>query len=194
MALASVAQAPYLSNVLARWVDSIKPASVAVLGCAGGNGFESLSPAMVQRVVGVDINPSYIDAANRRFGTRFKTVQFLAADVLSNECRFSPVEFVFAGLIVEYVDPKRFLHKIREFLNPGGKLGVILQKKSEGHADITPGPFRSLKRLEGWMTLVDPEEFKSMAAAAGYRLLSDRTETLATGKSFAEIFFAVDWS
>ena len=50
------------SEVLASAVRALAPGSVAVLGCAGGNGFEGLVSS-VQRLVGVDLNPAFVAAA-----------------------------------------------------------------------------------------------------------------------------------
>jgi len=53
MAWPGVGQAQLLSDVFARAIEQFSPQSVAVPGCAGGNGFERIPPS-VSRVVGVD--------------------------------------------------------------------------------------------------------------------------------------------
>ena len=37
------------------------PASVAILGIAGGNGLEHVDPSVTSRGVGLDLNPQYPD-------------------------------------------------------------------------------------------------------------------------------------
>src|SRR5688572_29600439 len=69
MALPSVGQAQLLGELLADAIHVHRPLSVAVLGCAGGNGFDCI-PANVERLVGVDINADYVAVARRRFGVR----------------------------------------------------------------------------------------------------------------------------
>src|SRR6186713_702946 len=54
MELPQVAQAELLAEQLAAAVRARSPDSVAVLGCAGGNGLDRLPAAL--RVVGVDVN------------------------------------------------------------------------------------------------------------------------------------------
>lgn len=66
MALPEVAQAAYLADTLERLVKDHAPQSVAVIGCAGGNGFDRLARTKVPRVVGADINPAYLAEAKRR--------------------------------------------------------------------------------------------------------------------------------
>ncbi|WP_049853198.1 hypothetical protein [Pantoea sp. RIT-PI-b] len=60
MALPDVGQADMLSGELETLLAEYSPKSVAIAGCAGGNGFDKVINAGVTRLVGVDINPEYI--------------------------------------------------------------------------------------------------------------------------------------
>lgn len=60
MSLPSVGQAQMLDAVFGQDLQAYAPESVAVLGCAGGNGFKRLIGSRVKRVVAVDINPLYL--------------------------------------------------------------------------------------------------------------------------------------
>jgi len=60
MALAEVAQAQLLAGFFGEALREYSPQSVAVIGCAGGNGFEKIDPGITKRVAGIDINPDYI--------------------------------------------------------------------------------------------------------------------------------------
>jgi hypothetical protein len=61
MALPAIGQSQLIADELDILVRTYAPSSVAILGCAGGNGFERLIDTSVSRVVGIDINPQYID-------------------------------------------------------------------------------------------------------------------------------------
>ena len=56
----AVAQLQPLSELFAGVLASSRPKSLAVFGCAAGNGFEHIDPSITERVVGVDINPAYL--------------------------------------------------------------------------------------------------------------------------------------
>ena len=58
--------ADQLEGLLARH----EPTSVALVGCAGGNGFVQAAEAGVSRLVRIDINPQYVADAQARFGDR----------------------------------------------------------------------------------------------------------------------------
>lgn len=51
-----VGQAQMLGRVFGRALQTFQPDSAAVLGAAGGNGFEHLVDSSVRRTVAVDIN------------------------------------------------------------------------------------------------------------------------------------------
>jgi len=101
MALPTVGQARLLSDVFASALSRYEPRSVAVLGCAGGNGFDRVSSKMTERVVGVDLNPDYVLNARTRFDHRIPLLELLVGDVQKDEFSFAPVELVFAGLLFE---------------------------------------------------------------------------------------------
>jgi hypothetical protein len=52
MALPGIEQAQLLSDIFAGVLAKFSPRSVAVIGCAGGNGFDRIPPA-ISRVVGL---------------------------------------------------------------------------------------------------------------------------------------------
>ena len=60
MALPEVAQTQALSKLMASALKEYTPASLAVIGCTTGNGFEHIDHTHTHRVVGVDINAAYL--------------------------------------------------------------------------------------------------------------------------------------
>src|SRR3989304_9695251 len=81
MNLPEVAQAKFLGDVFGDMLKRHSPRSVAILGCAGGNGFEHLFTAETTRVVGVDINPEYIEEARRRFKDPLPGLELFAGNI-----------------------------------------------------------------------------------------------------------------
>ncbi|MCO6439130.1 MAG: class I SAM-dependent methyltransferase [Phycisphaerae bacterium] len=169
MALPEVGQSTLLSGVFESVLRRFAPASVAVLGCAGGNGFEYIDPNVTRRIVGVDINPDYIAHTQSRFGARLPGLELYALNVQVDAWPIAPVELVFAGLLFEYVEPREVLDRIRVMLRPGGVLVTVLQLPNDDIPEVTPSPFKSLEALDSIMRLVPPEALKQMAEQLGYR-------------------------
>ncbi len=64
---AEVRQLGALSDLFAHALALCRPATVAVLGIAGGNGLEHIDGRVTRRVVGLDVNPVYLGAVRERY-------------------------------------------------------------------------------------------------------------------------------
>jgi len=189
MALPEIAQAQMLADELAAAVRRLGPSSVAIIGCSGGNGFERLLGTTLERIVGIDINPSYVAAAQARFGAHLPRLALYVADIQDTRLRIRPVELIFAGLIFEYVDLQLAMQNLRELCAPGGTLVTILQAPSAEVRVVSPSPYQSLQRLAPAMRLRAAREVEGAAVEAGFSLATTRSLTLPSGKSFIVMSF-----
>jgi SAM-dependent methyltransferase len=187
MALPEIAQARMLADELESAVRQHAPSSVAIIGCSGGNGFERLIGTTVERIVGIDINPTYVAAAQARFGTRLAKLAFYVADIQDALPNIMSMEMIFAGLIFEFVDLRAAMHNLQRLCVPGGTLVAVLQAPSA--EAVSPSPYRSLQRLAPAMQLRDAREVKAAAAEAGFAPATTRNLTLPSGKSFIVLSF-----
>ncbi len=191
MAHPDVAQSPLLADVFAQHLNLSRPQSVAVIGCAGGNGFERIDWTTTRRVVGVDLNGRYLEQVRRRFQTDVarpyrisERLQLIEGDIQTNAVEFDPVDLVYAALVFEYVDVAATLARLRRFLNPGGALVTVVQLPSTELPPVSPSPYRSLLALESVMKQVDPEHLRAIAAHHGLHQLSCSTRETGRGKQF----------
>jgi SAM-dependent methyltransferase len=190
MALPEVGQAQLLADLFAAELRARAPSSVAVLGCAGGNGLEHAPQTL--RVVGIDVNADYVAEARARFAQRLPRLELHVADLERTELALDPVDLVFAALVLEYVEPVALLARVRDWLAPRGTLTTVLQLASTDVDEITPSPFASLARLASRLRLVTPERLADLAARVGLRALGSRTVGASGGKRFAVQSFARD--
>lgn len=181
MALPEVGQAALLADLLAEAIARHAPRSVAVLGCAGGNGFDRV-PADI-RLVGVDVNAHYVATAHDRHRSR-DGLELYVGDIAADDLPFAPVDLAFAGLLFEHVDVDAALGRIAAKLAPGGVLVAVLQLPAQV-GEITPSPYRSLAALAPTMRLVEPATLVSAAQALCYSVLHAGIETASGGKQFA---------
>ncbi len=189
MSLTSIAQAQFLADAFDKVVLCFEPKSIAIIGCSGGNGFDRISPALVQRVVGIDINPGFIAATSMRFQSCFRQLDLICQDFVDKRCTFEPVDLVFAGLVFEYVDYRAGLSSIKRFVKPGGYLSVILQLPSEHISAVSPSPYSSLNKLSNLLKFVPVEEFGSYAEGHGFLIRESKQTRLDSGKEFHEFVF-----
>jgi ubiquinone/menaquinone biosynthesis C-methylase UbiE len=140
-------------------------------------------------VVGVDINPAYIEIARARFTTLGSRLHLVNGDVMEVELPAVPFDLVHAALLLEYVEPLSLLRRIHRWLSPEGTCSVVTQEPVPGGAEVSSSGFLSLGILAGRMFLRNAEEVVALAAEAGFRLMRQRATTLPNGKSLVNSIF-----
>lgn len=189
MSSPEVGQLQALSELFGSVIAELRPGSVAVLGCSTGNGFEHISPTVTQRVIGVDINPAYLEILRQRFAVRLPNLALLEGDIASPSFQIEPVSLIFAGLVFEYVELDRTLRNIARCLLPGGTLVAALQLPSGVSPQITPTRFASLEALAPIMRLVDVAGFSSACGERGLVRARAERVPLKQGKSLFVGYF-----
>ena len=179
-----VLQLQFLSRAFRDWLDRYRPVTLAVVGCATGNGFEHIDPSITRTVIGIDIHPEYLALLRDRFSDRIPGLTLECMDIAACELPPRSLGLVHCALVLEYVDPGIVIEKAARWLEPGGLLSVVLQLPSPGHANVTPTEFASLARLDTVIRLVDPHELDRGALRSGFSKVESRVETLETGKPF----------
>ena len=184
MSLPAVGQAQMIADQLdgaiARW----SPTSIAVIGCAGGNGLERIAGATVERVVAVDVNPDYIERTRARHARRLRGLELVCADVQSQSVTYGPVDLTYAALLFEYVDVCSSLKTLKRNSRPKAVLTTVLQLPHSSIRPVSPSPYKSLDRLASAMTLVAPETLYHAAVKVGFSLADAITIELNSGKMF----------
>ncbi len=176
MSCPEVGQLQILNELFKSVMREFKPPSVAVLGCCTGNGFEHISTAITKRIIGVDINPAYLEILKHRFSHKLPNLTLIEHDFASPSFHIEPVALIFAALVFEYVDIEDALRNIARCLLPGGILVAGLQLPSQESSPITPTPYQSLELLAQIMKLVDVETFSKTCSQNG--LLQVKTQEI----------------
>ncbi len=192
MALPHVAQASLLADLFGALLRELQPESVAVLGCAGGNGLDRIDPAATSRVVGVDINPQYVEAMRNRHQGRFAQLEAICADVERRRYIYEPVALAWAALLFEYVDPFAAINRIAPLLGPEGVLATVVQEPSDAVSFVTPSPYASLEALSSAHRHVAPARLASLAAGQGLYEMRRQRVSSAGGKAFVLQVFRRD--
>jgi SAM-dependent methyltransferase len=190
MSVPGIGQAEMLATEFAALLDRWAPAAAAVIGCAGGNGFDRLRVDITRRVVGIDINPLYIRELAYRYGAAIPGLELYVRDIQEPLERIAPVDFIYAALVFEYVAPQPVLRNLRTLCRPGGILAVVLQLPAGHAAPVSESAYTSLQALASSMHLVSPATLAAEATGIGFAQLSSRVVALSSGKEFAVQVFA----
>ena len=184
MSLPEVGQAQMIAEQFDRALDRWAPKSIAVIGCAGGNGLDKIEGSAVVRVVAVDVNPDYIERTRDRHGKRLPGLELVCADVQSESLIYDPVDFTYAALLFEYVGLPSALKTLKRNSRHDAVLTAVLQLPHPSVHAVSPSPYRSLGNLATAMTLVAPEKLRHAAEQVGFTLCDSTILELSSGKRF----------
>jgi len=184
MASLNVAQLSFLAKTFKEALENHDCNTIALLGCATGNGLEYVKNEVTQRVTAVDINPEYLEILRQRYNDSVPGLEIVKDDL--EKCRMEEQAYslIFAGLVFEYLEPRTLLQKIAKWLRMDGIMVSVLQLPAKNLSGVTETPYTSLKALDSIMNLIDPKQFKIIATDVGLMEIEEKEITLETGKSF----------
>jgi ubiquinone/menaquinone biosynthesis C-methylase UbiE len=179
-----VDQLSFLSSAFREALELYDCETVALLGCATGNGLEHINKAATQKVTAIDINSEYLEILRQRYEKSVLGLEILRADLEICPIGNQEYSLVFAGLVFEYLKPRKVLRHISGGLRPGGVMVGVLQLPAVHLNKITETPYTSIKKLKPIMKLISPEDFKLMANEGGLNEIEGKRVILKSGKPF----------
>jgi hypothetical protein len=84
------------------------------------------------------------------------------------------------------------MRSLQTLCAPDGALVVIVQATGQNVEKTSPSPYKSIQLLAPAMRLVDVDDVKQQAIAAGFSLESSRVVSLQSGKDFVILCFSKD--
>lgn len=181
--LHSVGQAAAIRQALRQLVMVHKPRRVLYLGCAGGNGIEALRGV---EVMGLDLNPEYIERAHERWG-QTEGVQFRQWDLNLGIPEDIQADHAFGALVFEYIEDLDAL--IRNLARCVSKrLVVLLLATRSGAPPVSDSPYRDhLQAVGSEFRFLSTEAFVEAAWRAGFSLEQRGEIPLPSSKHFVTI-------
>jgi len=184
MSSPNVDQFAFLGMTFKEALDKHDCSAVALLGCATGNGLEYIDRYATGKVTAIDINPEYLEIVRQRFEKSLSGLEIMEADLETCKLEKRAYSLIFAGLIFEYLDPRKLLTGISGWLRKKGVMVAVLQLPARNVKKVTETSFVSLKKLESIMHLVSPQAFQAMALYAGLQEMEAETVIPGPGKPF----------
>ena len=172
-----------LATVFGEVLRLLRPARVALLGCATGNGLEHVDIAVTRQLLAVDVNPAYVDATRARHSRLGPALSATFADLEKWPLPAGAFDLVHAALVLEHVNPDLVVPNLAQAVAPGGHASVVLQLPSASTNAITPSPVASIMALEPTFHLIAPETLTERMRAAGLALERASTVPLKNGKA-----------
>ena len=187
---AEVRQLSALSELFAEAITRCRPSSIAVLGIAGGNGLEHIDSSVTTRIVGLDLNPQYLESVKERY-PHLPGLYLRCVNLSEQRIALEPVQLVHAALIFEHAGVERCLENAIALTAQGGNLSVVIQLPAESGEAEGASRFASIEKLHAHLSMVSPKWVCESLAGRGFRLVQETTRELPAGKAFwAGIFSA----
>ncbi len=184
MSAPQVDQLQALADLFEAALQRCQPASVAILGIAGGNGLDRIAKhACVARIVGLDIHPEYLDAVRTRFA-ELPGLELHCVDLAASALQLDPVEMVHCALVLEHAGTEQCLENAVAAVAPSGWMSLVLQRPSSSTHGVSPTGFASIQNLKDEFRLIDPEWLSEQLAARGFTLAQQLDRALVSGKAF----------
>ncbi len=179
----NVAQLGPLSEMFGEALRSVRPASVAILGIAGGNGLERIDSSITHRVCGIDVNPEYLTTVRERHA-HLPGLELHCVDLAAQEAQLAPCELVHAALIFEHAGIGRCLDNAVELVAPGGALSVVLQLPSATEPAVGTSDVASVQAHRDSFQFVDNDALTRTLDARGFTFIRSVNRALPGGKAF----------
>lgn len=183
MTSAEVQQFGVLSELFAEAIAFRRPASIAILGIAGGNGLDWIDSKMTGRVVGLDVNPLYLDAVRSRF-SHLSGLELHCINLAEQLVELPPVELVHAALVFEHAGTGLCLDNAVSLVANKGALSIVLQLPTTAGQNVGRTGFASIQRLASHFSLIDPMQLRETLAERSFQLAFESRRSLPADKEF----------
>ena len=183
MTSVDVQQLGVLSELFAEAIAFRQPASIAILGIAGGNGLNRIDSKMTCRVVGLDVNPLYLDAVRSRF-PHLSGLELHCINLAEHVVELQPVELVHTALVFEHAGTDLCLNNAVSLVANKGALSIVLQLPAGAGQNVGRTGFASIQRLASHFSLIDPMQLSETLAERSLQLVFESRRSLPADKEF----------
>jgi len=178
-----VAQSQLLNHLTKKYLQKHNPESPLFLGVSGGNGLEHIDINKTKRVYGIDVNKSYLEETQKRFGEKIKQLVLAEADISTSNESFLKADFVWAALIFEYIDIQKGFEFIANNIGDFTRLIITIQSNN-GNQSVSQTEIESIKYVKEIFKIVNKDHLQINALKFGFELIGSEENILPNGKSF----------
>lgn len=188
MSLESVKQLQAMNSIMKDQFDSYPVSTAMVLGIAGGNGLEHVSPDKFEKVYGVDINEEYLKAVKERYKDLAGILECLHIDLISECGKLPHSELVIANLLIEYIGYEAFQKAVKR-IDPK-YVSCVIQINTGDAQWVSDSPYlHAFDRLDEVHCQMEENALITSMKDTGYRIILNESDPLPNGKALQRIDF-----
>ena len=157
--------------------------SIMIMGVAGGNGLTHVHSPL-QKVYGIDINKTYLDACTKRYPWLKDIFKPICID-LTQDVTLPKAELIIANLFIEYVGYSCFQAAVKQ-VSPGYVSCIIQVNEADGFVSDSPY-LHAFDRLEEVYHEIDEEGCRRMMQDIMYEPIRKNSRKLPNGKYLLQL-------
>ena len=188
MSLESVKQLQAMNFIMKKQFGDYPVRTATVLGIAGGNGLEHVSPDKFEKVYGVDINEEYLKTVKERYKDLAGILECLHIDLISECGKLPHSELVIANLLIEYIGYKAFQKAVKR-IDPK-YVSCVIQINTGDAQWVSDSPYlHAFDRLDEVHCQMEENALITSMKDTGYHIILNESDPLPNGKALQRIDF-----
>ncbi len=188
MSLDSVWQLQAMNSIMQEQFNNYLAKTAMVLGIAGGNGLEHVSPEKFRKVYGVDINADYLRAVSERYTELSGVLECLHIDLMNEAEKLPQAQLLIANLLIEYIGygafQKAVLQTAPEYVS------CVIQINIDEEQWVSESPYlHAFDRLDEVHRQMEEKALTAAMDEIGYTLILQESYPLPNGKALVRLDF-----
>lgn len=186
MKLESVKQLQSLNRTVKSQLFDYEVNTVMILGVAGGNGLEHIDTKKYNKVYGIDINQSYLQAVEHRYQNLAGVLQCINVDLTEEHVTLPNAQLLIANLLIEYIGYNAF-QKVVQVTKPT-YVSCVIQINTDDENWVSDSPYiHSFDCLDSIHNQMNEHVLTEMMDCIGYKKNFICRDYLPNGKSLVRL-------
>ena len=188
MSLDSVRQLQMMNAIMKEQFTAYPVDTATVLGIAGGNGLEHVSPDMFRKVYGVDINADYLRAVSQRYTELSGVLECLHIDLINEAEKLPQAQLLIANLLIEYIGYGAFQRAVLQ--TAPEYVSCVIQINTDAEQWVSESPYlHAFDRLDEVHHQMEEAALTSAMNEIGFSLILQEPFPLPNGKALVRLDF-----
>ena len=186
MSLDSVRQLQAMNAIMKEQFTAYPVDTATVLGIAGGNGLEHVSPDKYRKVYGVDINGDYLHAVAQRYTELSGVLECLQLDLINEAEKLPQAQLMIANLLIEYIGYESFQRAVLQ--TAPEYVSCVIQINTDAEQWVSESPYlHAFDRLDEVHHQMEETALTASMNEIDFSLILQETCPLPNGKALVRL-------
>ena len=188
MSLDSVRQLQAMNAIMKEQFTAYPVDTAMVLGIAGGNGLEHISPDKYRKVYGVDINADYLRAVSQRYTELSGVLECLQIDLVTEAEKLPQAQLLIANLLIEYIGYEAFQRAVVR--TAPEYISCVIQINTDEEQWVSESPYlHAFDRLDEVHHQMEEAALTAAMKEIGFSLILQESCPLPNSKALVRLDF-----